>query len=254
MEPTGENCRVATTGRDPKSIAASIASIAGMLCFLLPFVSIKSCGSEEIVEYRGYELMARSNGWLYALVLGIGLVFAVGGFVRIRTSANLHGFLGSGAALLAAACCTVVVAFPSLQFILDTVESRVGHMLASLCWVVVFGLSSAGAVAAFAEIGRVEGRVIRVPTLQPLFWRFVLGILGIASFALPILPLLDSSSADSIPQAAGILVFMNLPWLAVLYFLCRGLGGKERWTRAWGPIVGVASVAFAVYLVFAMIS
>ncbi len=235
------------TRRDQRPLASGVTALIGLAAFFLPFLSVKGCKSEEIEELRGYEIIVREDGWPYWIAIGIALaVFAVG-LLRFREEAEARGFGGAGTALLAGIAGAIVIAYPSLQFLFDTVESRVGHTIASLSWVAVFFISASGAVSAFLAIRNADLPGRPVPIL-PKRWFIAVWLPAVVSLGVPLLALLDDDKPEAFVRAAALLLFIVAPYLSTLYFLARGIANDKRWAKVWLVAVNLATAAFATWI------
>ncbi len=232
--------------------------LLGVLAFLLPFATVKGCGSGEITDYRGFEMITKeftNAGWVFLLPICVGLAFFGLSFVRRRRYGQiLLGFLKGWRAVFASIATFVVFFFPFVTFLFDDVKPRIGYFLAGTCWSLVCLHSLIGT---FVYSWRV--RVARAsPCFGPLLGVVLLRVLHYVLavyLLLVVLPVAYYGMRNDlllIPACLlTLLAFVSL--FLALHFAAEGIRIGQRWAIVWGVLFsclilagGTVGIVFAI--------
>lgn len=215
-----------------------------ILCFLLPFVSVKSCNSHTVTNYTGLELLLCSGGWVYAVSIGLSLFLLAMTFVRVTFPPVVTGFFHAGASVLSALAFTIIVLYPELQFLFDDVVPRAGQVIGGLSWTllyVVSGISAVNIIRSIRRTTRAAGDMRHVN--RP--WEIVFFTSALILLLLPYAGLLKEPEGTKIIASFLVMLFFSSPLIVMLYFLRIAVIEGRR----WGKVLAVAW--FAVLAVFA---
>ena len=245
--------------REHRGVSRALSAV-GSLCFLLPFVTVKGCGSEKVTSYTGIQLLTSGDGWPYFIVFAVTAVvialtfIKTGGDGSAASSGAFPGFMKGWTALLASLAGTVLVYYPQLQFLFDTVTPRSGYMLGVASWSLLFVLACGGLASISLDLKRgtpPEARAHETP--GPVRALFIASTV-IACAGPPLIPILDMS-VSNVTGALVLLVFYSLPFLLMQYCVQHGLAAGERWARLWSWLLpGACVVTTAVCVVLEIVN
>lgn len=215
--------------------------LLGMACFLLPFISVKSCNTQKIANYNGRELFAHDNGWIYFIALGIGLFLFLASFIRKNNTDAFTGFSSSANALLSSIAGSIIVFYPSIQFLFDDVQPRSGQVAGGLSWFFAYILNIAGCGLIIASSRR-EDTPIFTKEKRLSVWDFILIISAVLSIIFPVFNIIKTPSLEGLFISIVILFFYTVPAFGILYFIRLGVRNKNRWAYIWGTAIPIIFV------------
>lgn len=211
--------------------------LVSVFAFLLPFVTVRSCESSTTTEYSGFQLIGRDGGWILLFPICLALALFGLSFLRPRGNPILQGFLKSWKAFGSSVAGAIVLFFPSLQFLFDTVTPKIGQYVSGACWGLVYIATLTIAVKAVLDVRR-------TPTSSPgRYGGFILlHILHyVVGLAIGVLVLIASvgwiRSSSTAADTYVPLYALSIPTLLGLYFGLQGLKNKERWSLIWGTVL-----------------
>jgi hypothetical protein len=241
--------------KEHRGVSRALAAL-GSLCFLLPFVTVKGCSNGKVTSYGGLDLLKLGDGWPYLIVFAASAVIMALTFVRTSeagASGAFPGFMKGWTALLASIAGTVLVYYPLLQFLFDTVKPLAGYILGTAAWALLFALSCAGLAACALDLKRgtpPEARDHETP--RPVRALYIAATV-IACAGPPLIPALDPS-VSNVAGALVLLVFFSLPFLLMQYCVQHGLAAGERWAYLWSWLLPGGCIATtAIFVVLEII-
>jgi len=201
-----------------------------VLSFFLPFLTIRSCSTGEMTDYRGYQLLGVDGGWIFVFPLAAAALLFALTFRRPRPP-SLQGLFGVGwKGLLAAAAGFAVWAGSMLMFMFDKIIPRVGYWLCGACWCVLLALAAVRGAGLYAGLRR-SGATAPVESGGP--YRLAVAFhfaVGVVLAVLPTAAFAVDSAHEPDPFVWYALV---IPALPVLYVAVLGLRRAERWAALW---------------------
>jgi hypothetical protein len=214
--------------------------LLGVLAFLLPFATVKGCGSGEVTDYRGFELITKeftNAGWVFLLPICVGLAFFGLSFVRRRRYGQiLLGFLKGWRAVFASIAAFAVLFFPFITFLFDEVRPRIGYFLGGTCWSLVYLGSLVGAFIHLWKVGRSRASPAGGRSWGIVLLRVMHYLLAGYVIVHPLVYLVAVGDASWIP--AGLVMLSAVVSLSlVLHFAAEGIGARERWALVWGAFL-----------------
>jgi uncharacterized membrane protein YhaH (DUF805 family) len=223
------------------------ACVVAVLAFFLPFLTVRSCSTQEMTDYRGYELLGQGGGWIFVIPMGLAAVFFAMTFLRPREP-SLRGLFGeTWKVLLAATAGFVVWAGSMLVFMFDKVIPRAGFWLCGACWVLLFVTHAARGLRLHGDLRRSGGLAAAeaggpygVAVVFHYAAAVVLAALPAAAFAV-------DRAHDPDPLVWYAVVIPALPMLAVAAL---GLRRAERWAARWSTAFSLLVAAVLVLAAF----
>ena len=215
--------------------------LLAVVSFFLPFVTVEGCESSEVTDYYGFQLLRRPHGWVFLFPMCLGLVFFGLSFIRRKVSQNLGGFLKASKCIVSSANASITVALLEFFFLFDTVHWRMGRVLNTVCWGLVYAASLVGGLRTYRVV-----RLAPEPGVAPTKSKGILSLrlfyYLVAVLAL-VVPLADFALSDykltDILWASISLCLYATPGFLLLYFLAEGIKMRER----WAVVSGVAILA-----------
>lgn len=216
--------------RVSSSAVRRYVSLFSIICYLLPFVSVKECKTETVVRYHGYEMILHDGGWMYLVPVAVACLMLLVSFVKREWSIHLGGFSAAGACVLSGLSFCVVVFFPEIQFLFDDVRPLIGQVACALCWALLY------AVCAFSVVVIIRSMHNRrlgmnIPRARFFPWTVLLVFCGIGLFVAPGLILAHDSAKEWLPVFIAVSVFISLPGLIMLYFVRSAIAECFLWGK-----------------------
>lgn len=228
--------------------------LLGVLSFLLPFVTVKGCGSSEITDYRGFQLITddfAGGGWCFLLPICIGLTFFGLSFVGRRGGRILQGFFKGWRAVFSSLAAVTVLLFTFLIFIFSTVHVRIGWILCAVSWSLVYLRDMLSGFAHLRELNRSRALPACGTSWQIVLLSIMHYLLVLEAFACPVI-WTANWDAEALPWLAGGLLFFSVPIFLVLQFAAEGISTGERWAIVWSALLssliltgGIAGIVYA---------
>ena len=125
--------------------------------FLLPYVDVKGCTTKTTGTYYGYDLIQGESAVLYLVAIGIFLLLLVLSFLVKEGSASFNAFAASWRAMAAATAGVIVLLFPDLDFLFDTVFMGPGQLIGVVTAALLF----------IRRRGRGRNRICRAQARKP---------------------------------------------------------------------------------------
>ena len=218
-----------------------IVYLAFILSFLLPFVTVRGCKSQQVKLYNGYELIidAHGGGWVYLVPICIFAAYFIISFIIKNYSKGLKAFGASWGALGAGLSGLVLFYYSQLQFLFDTVSFRIGFYLAVLCAAAVFAYGIAVSLKGFSALRKdrqPEQPGARSSALVQYHY-------GIAVFSLLLVPVYFFQMRYSVVMAFCIFVFLSLPFILSQLIVVESVRQGEGWPGRWAVAVFILALA-----------
>lgn len=210
--------------------------------FLLPFVDVEGCATKKIGTYYGYSLV-RDSPLLYLIAIGLFLLILTLSVLVKEGSASFNAFASAWRAMAAATAGMIVLLFPDLQFLFDTVFMKIGQLLAVVSAALLFIGGAAEAAVAYAGLKR--DRTALLPAEGALLKYHASMIV----LALALVPVYGIALKEEIGLTVTWFVVLTLPFVLSQLIVIEGVRRGESWTRRWAPAVAAvlaAAIAVAV--------
>jgi hypothetical protein len=213
-------------------------SLAFICSFLLPFVDVEGCTTKKIGTYHGYDLV-RDAPVLYLVAIGAVLLVLVLSILVKEGSASFNAFAAAWRAMTAAAAGMIVLLFPGLQFLFDTVFMRIGQFLALLSAGLLFvgGAAEAAVVYVVLRRGRPAGQQ---PPSGLMKYHAAMIVLALA-----LVPVYGIALKEEVGLTATWFVILTLPFILSQLIVIEGVKRGEAWVRRWAPAVALVMAAAA---------
>ena len=234
----------------PRTVERAACGLV-VLSFFLPFLTVRSCSTQEMTDYRGYELLGQGVGWICVFPLAMaGLFFALS-FFRSRARPLLRLFGMSWKALLAAAAGFVALAGSLLVFMFDEIIPRVGTWLCGAGWSALFVLAAVQGVRLYGELRRPGGLAEADPE-NP--FRIAVAFHYAVAVVLAALPA-ASYAVDRDHDPGHLLWYaVVVPALPMLAVAGLGLRRAERWAALWSTVFSLLAAAVLVLASYEFVS
>ena len=216
-----------------------------ILCFFLPFISVKSCNSTAMTNYSGLKLLQHSGGWIYAVLIGLSVCMLIMSFLRRKIFPPLTGVVSAGASVISALGFVIVIFYPELQFLFDEVFPRVGQVTGGFCWALLYILNCMLTVTAINSIRKNYASSGNIPVVNRI-WRIIFVISAVIVILLPYVGLIHEPGAAKCIVSAVVMLFFSSPLIAMLYCLQVAVGEGRRWGRISSGLLFALLVVFAI--------
>jgi hypothetical protein len=219
----------------------------GILCFLFPFVSVKSCNSEAVTNYYGFQLLLHDGGWVYAVSIGLSALFLASAFITRKRSCAFSGFFCCGALILSVLGFSIIVFYPDLQFLFHQVYPRTGLVLGGISWVTLYFLYWVLTVGLVRDIRTRNSSLSRVHSA----WTVLLLVSAVIAVLIPYTSLMKEISASKLAVSSLVVLFFSTPFAVMLYFVREAIREGFMWGRVCAilfPVVLAAAAAACVFI------
>ena len=228
------------------------ASLSGIICFLLPFVSVKECKTESVTVYRGYELILHDNGWLYLVPIVTALVILTASFIAKKLSRPLSGFSAAFACVFSGISFCVIAFYPELQFLFDEVLPRIGQVAGALGWGLIYA-SLAWTVFLMMRSSLKTVRSGKSSAVRILPWTIALFVCGVLMFSSSAVLIAHDGAGEWVPVFAAVSIFLSAPACAMLFFVREAIVSGFRWGKVVTVVFSLCSVSGAALLLWSFI-
>ncbi len=211
--------------------------------FLLPYVDVKGCTTKTTGTYYGYDLIQGESAVLYLVAIGIFLLLLVLSFLVKEGSASFNAFAAGWRAMAAAIAGVIVLLFPDLDFLFDTVFMGPGQLTGVVTAALLFADGAAGAAIGYAGLRR--GRPAGPQPSGGLVKYHAAMIL----LALALVPAYAIALWEEVGLTVTYFVILTMPFILSQLIVIEGVKRGEGWTRRWAPAVGVVMAAAIVMIV-----
>ena len=211
--------------------------------FLLPYVDAKGCTTKTTGTYYGYDLIQGESAVLYLAAIGIFLLLLVLSFLVGEGSASFNAFAAGWRAMAAATAGVIVLLFPDLDFLFDTVFMGPGQLIGVSAAALVF--IDGAADAAFGYAGLRRGSPAG-PSLAGGLAKYHAAMIGLA---LALVPAYGIALWEEIGLTVTYFVILTVPFVLSQLIVIEGVKRGEKWTRRWAPGVALAMAAAIVMIV-----
>lgn len=218
-------------------------SLLFIFSFLLPYVDVKGCTTKTTGTYYGYDLIQGESAVLYLAAIGIFLLLLVLSFLVREGSASFGAFAAGWRAMAAATAGVIVLLFPDLDFLFDTVFMGPGQLIGVSAAALVFIDGAADAACGYAGLrrGSPDG-----PSLSGGLAKYHAAMIGLA---LSLVPAYAIALWEEIGLTVTYFVILTLPFVLSQLIVLEGVKRGEKWTRGWAPGVAVVMAAAIVMIV-----
>lgn len=211
--------------------------------FLLPYVEVKGCATKTTSTYYGYDLIRGDSALLYLTAIGIFvLLLALSFFVR-EGSGSFNAFASAWRAMAAATAGVIVLLFPGLDFLFDTVFMGPGQLISVGAAALVFIDGAADAGAGYAVLRRGS------PPGLPGSGRLITYHAAMIVLALALVPAYAIALWEEVGLTVTYFMILTLPFALSQLIVIEGVKRDEKWTRRWAPAVAVVMAAAIVIVV-----
>jgi hypothetical protein len=211
--------------------------------FLLPYVDVKGCTTKTTGTYYGYDLIQGGSAVLYLTAIGIFLLLLLLSFLVRKGSASFTAFAAGWRAMAAATAGVIVLLFPGLDFLFDTVFMGPGQLVSVVTAALVFIDGAADAAVGYARLRRESPAG---PSLSGGLAKYHAAIIGLA---LALVPAYAIALWEEVGLTVTYFVILTAPFVLSQLIVMEGVKREEQWTRRWAPGVAVVMAAAVVMIV-----
>jgi hypothetical protein len=234
----------------PRAVERAACGLV-VLSFFLPFLTVRSCSTQEMTDYRGYELLGQGSGWIFVFPLALAVLLFALSFFRPRVRPLLRLFGLSWKALLAATAGFTALAGSLIVFMFDKIIPRVGYWLCGAGWSVFFVMAAVQGVRLYAELRRPGGMAEPDPG-NP--FRIAVAFHYAVAVFLAALPA-ASCALDGDHDPGHLLWYaVVVPTLPMLAVAALGLRRAERWAALWSTAFSFLAAAVLVLASYEFVS
>jgi hypothetical protein len=204
--------------------------------FLLPFVDVEGCTTKKIGTYHGYDLV-RDAPVLYLVAIGAVLLVLVLSILVKEGSACFNAFASAWRAMAAAVSGMIILLFPGLQFLFDTVFMRAGQLLALLSAALLFAGGAVEAAVAYAGLRRERPGGAAAGTFLLKYHAAMIVI------ALALVPVYGIALKEEYGLTVAYFFVLTIPFVLSQFIVIEGVKRGEAWPRRWAPAVALVMAA-----------